>query len=109
LPELADDALEDELAGARRELEDRLPDAPPLFAYPYGLHDERVRSAVAAAGYRLAFTTEPGRNGAGTDSYCLRRIGLKDWDGTMALFWLAFTGELLPWFWERRRRRRTPR
>jgi peptidoglycan/xylan/chitin deacetylase (PgdA/CDA1 family) len=109
LPELDDDALEDELAGARRELEDRLPDAPPFFAYPYGLHDERVRSAVAAAGYRLAFTTEPGRNGAGTDAYCLRRIGLKDWDGTTALSWLAFSGELLPWFWERRRRRRTPR
>lgn len=109
LPELADDALEDELAGARRELRAQLPEAPPLFAYPYGLHDERVRSAVAAAGYRLAFTTEPGRNGAGTDPYCLRRIGLKDWDGTTALLWLAFTGELLPWFWERRRRRPTPR
>ena len=108
LPELDDPALEDELAGARRELEDRLPDTAPLFAYPYGLHDERVRTAVAAAGYRLAFTTEPGRNGAGTDAYCLRRIGLKDWDGTTALLWLAFTGELLPWFWERRRRR-TPR
>jgi peptidoglycan/xylan/chitin deacetylase (PgdA/CDA1 family) len=109
LPELEDDTLEDELAGARRELEDRLPDASPLFAYPYGLHDERVRSAVVATGYRLAFTTEPGRNGAGTDPYCLRRIGLKDWDGTTALLWLAFTGELLPWFWERRRRRRTRR
>jgi hypothetical protein len=109
LPELDDDALEDELAGAHRELREQLPDAPPLFAYPYGLHDERVRSAVAAAGYRLAFTTEPGRNGAGTDAYCLRRIGLKDWDGTSALLWLAFTGELLPWFWERRRRRRTRR
>jgi peptidoglycan/xylan/chitin deacetylase (PgdA/CDA1 family) len=109
LPELDDDTLEDELTGARRELEDRLPNASPLFAYPYGLHDERVRSAVAAAGYRLAFTTEPGRNGAGTDPYCLRRIGLKDWDGTTALLWLAFTGELLPWFWERRRRRRTRR
>lgn len=109
LPELGDDALEDELAGARLELREQVPEAPPLFAYPYGLHDERVCSAVAAAGYRLAFTTEPGRNGAGIDPYCLRRIGLKDWDGTAALVWLAVTGELLPWFWERRRRRRTRR
>jgi peptidoglycan/xylan/chitin deacetylase (PgdA/CDA1 family) len=109
LPQLDDAALEDEIAGSLRELRERLPEAAPLFAYPYGLHDERVRSATAAAGYSLAFTTEPGRNGAGTDAYCLRRIGLKDWDGTAPLLWLALAGELLPWFWERWRRRRTPR
>lgn len=109
LPDLDDGGLRDEIEGSLRELRERLPGAPPLFAYPYGLHDERVRSAVGAAGYDLAFTTEPGRNGAGIDPYCLRRLGLKDWDGTTPLLWLAITGELLPWAWERRRRRRTRR
>jgi hypothetical protein len=77
-----------------------------LLAYPYGDHDERVRSAAAAAGYRAAFTTEPGRNGAGIDPYCLRRLGVLDWDNRSAFLWKALTGELLPWIWERRRRRR---
>jgi hypothetical protein len=105
LPELDTDALRDELAGALDELRERLSDVPPILAYPHGLHDERVRGAAQEAGYHLAFTTEPGRNGAGTDVYCLRRIGLKDWDGPAALLWMAVTGELLPWVWERSRRR----
>jgi peptidoglycan/xylan/chitin deacetylase (PgdA/CDA1 family) len=106
MPQLEPDALEDELAGALADIEAQLEDVPPLLAYPYGEHDERVRSAAAIAGYRAAFTIKPGPNGAGTDSYCLRRLGVLDWDGHFAFLWKALTGELLPRVWERRRRRR---
>lgn len=105
LPELAPEALHDALTGSLRDLDAHLPGFSPLLAYPHGLHDEGVRSAAVTAGYRAAFTTEPGCNAAGTDVFCLRRIGLKDWDGPAALIWKALTGELLPWFWERWRRR----
>ncbi len=107
-PRLTDverDELRPELAGAIADLRERLPEVWPLFAYPHGLHDEQVREAVIEAGYEAAFTTRPGRNGAGTDPYCLRRIGLKDWDGPVTVAWKAATGELLPWIWERARRR----
>jgi peptidoglycan/xylan/chitin deacetylase (PgdA/CDA1 family) len=106
MPQLGQEELEAELAGALRDLAAHLDDVPPLLAYPYGDHDERVRSAAAAAGYRAAFTTEPGRNGAGIDPHCLRRLGVLDWDNGAAFLWKALTGELLPWVWERRRRRR---
>lgn len=99
-------SLSDQLEGSLRELEVQLSHVSPLFAYPHGLHDERVVSAVAAAGYQAAFTTEPGRNGAGTDVYCLRRIEVKNWDGYAALTWKTLTGEPLPWPWERLRLRR---
>lgn len=102
---LAPDDLHEELAGSLRDLDTRLPGSAPLLAYPHGLYDEKVRSAAAAVGYHAAFTTEPGRNGAGTDVYCLRRVGIKDWDGPVALLWKAVTGEYLPWFWERWRQR----
>lgn len=105
LPELDQQALEEELTGSLRDLEAHLSPRSGLLAYPHGSHDERVRAAAIEAGYRAAFTTEPGRNGAGTDVYCLRRIGLKDWDGGLAVVWKALTGEFMPWFWERRRRR----
>jgi hypothetical protein len=104
LTELDDERLRSELEDSLRELREHFPDALQLLAYPHGLHDERARAAAAAAGYRAAFTTKPGRNGAGTDLFCLRRIGLKDWDGPAALLWLALTGELLPRVWERARR-----
>lgn len=105
LPELDPQALEEALTGSLHDLEAHLSTPARLLAYPHGSHDERVRAAAIEAGYRAAFTTEPGRNGAGTDVYCLRRISLKDWDGRIAVLWKALTGELVPWFWERRRRR----
>lgn len=111
LPWLDRDALREELEGSLRDLREHVPRASPVLAYPHGLHDERVRSAAIAAGFSAAFTTEPGRNGVGTDVYCLRRVGIKDWDGYAALLWKTVTGELLPRRWEqlrmsRRRRNR---
>jgi peptidoglycan/xylan/chitin deacetylase (PgdA/CDA1 family) len=105
LPELDERALEAALAGSLGDLESHLGPRRRLLAYPHGRHDERVRRAAIEAGYRAAFTTDHGRNGAGTDVYCLRRVGFKNWDGTLAVTWKALTGELMPWFWERRRQR----
>jgi peptidoglycan/xylan/chitin deacetylase (PgdA/CDA1 family) len=105
LTELPPADLAGELGGAVRDLDEHLPRFARLLAYPHGIHDERVRKAAIEAGYRAAFTTEPGRNGAGTDAYCLRRIELKDWDGAFAVAWVALTGEPLPWVIERARRR----
>jgi peptidoglycan/xylan/chitin deacetylase (PgdA/CDA1 family) len=99
LPLLDDATLRDELTGSLREILRRVPDALPLLAYPHGHHDQRVRSVAAAAGYRAAFTTQPGRNGAGIDIYCLRRVGPKNWDGHAGFLWKAFSGEWLPRRW----------
>ena len=97
--------LDEELAGSLRELQTQVPSAIPVLAYPHGSHDERVRAASIRAGYRAAFTTETGRNGAGTDPYCLRRVSVKDWDGPISLLWKSLTGELVPPAWDRWTRR----
>lgn len=97
--------LDDELAGSLGELQAHVPGAIPVLAYPHGSHDERVRAAAIRAGYRAAFTTETGRNGAGTDPYCLRRVSLKDWDGPLSILWKTLTGELVPPVWDRWTRR----
>ena len=104
LPELDPQALEEELAGSLRELAQRLPAPLPVLAYPHGRHDRTVAAAAAAAGYAAAFTTEPGRTGAGTDPFQLRRVSVKDWDASASLLWKASTGEQLPPAWERWRR-----
>jgi hypothetical protein len=77
-----------------------------MLAYPHGGHDELVRGAAATAGYRAAWTTEVGRNGAGTDPFCLRRVGIKARDSYASFLWKVISGELLPRRWEARRRSR---
>jgi peptidoglycan/xylan/chitin deacetylase (PgdA/CDA1 family) len=106
LPELPPSELDDELRGSRRILEENLGEALPFLAYPHGRYDDAVRTAAASAGYAVAYTTDPGRNGAGTDPLALRRISVKDWDSRLSFIWKALTGEQLPAAWERRRQRR---
>jgi peptidoglycan/xylan/chitin deacetylase (PgdA/CDA1 family) len=112
LPELGDEALAGDLEASLAELGRRLERPSRLLAYPHGGHDARVRTAAAAAGYAAAFSTDPGRNGAGADRHALRRVSVKEWDRTPELLWKLLTGEPLPPWWERlalrraRRRRR---
>lgn len=93
-----------ELIGSLTELREKIPEAAAVLAYPNGDHDEAVCAATRAAGYELAFTTEKGRNGAGTDPMRLRRVSVHGADGALAVLWKVLTGEALPGFWLRLRR-----
>jgi peptidoglycan/xylan/chitin deacetylase (PgdA/CDA1 family) len=104
LPALEADAVQDQLQRSLAELRERLDRPSAMLAYPHGGHDERVRDAASGAGYRAAWTTEVGRNGAGTDPYCLRRVGIKARDSRASFLWKVISGELLPRRWESRRR-----
>ena len=61
LPTLSGGALEDELAGSRTDLEERLGVPCRSLAYPYGAADRRVAQAARAAGYAAAGGLLPGR------------------------------------------------
>jgi hypothetical protein len=89
--------LEGEVAGSLDDLRERLPEAFAVLAYPHGSHDEAVRAAAVSAGFRAAWTTEKGRNGVGTDRWCLRRISVHAGDGPLTVVWKVATGEPPPW------------
>lgn len=55
-----DRQLAAQLGESRAEIARLTGDPCSTFAYPYGLHDDRVRRAVVAAGYRLAWSWRPG-------------------------------------------------
>ena len=61
LTDCPDEALADELVRSREVLEDLTGHAVTSVAYPHGAYDARVRRATAAAGYRTAYTTQPGK------------------------------------------------
>jgi peptidoglycan/xylan/chitin deacetylase (PgdA/CDA1 family) len=60
LTRLSDTELRQEVADSKAALQDKLGTDVSIFAYPYGAHDERVRAAVAEAGYKQAFSTRSG-------------------------------------------------
>jgi peptidoglycan/xylan/chitin deacetylase (PgdA/CDA1 family) len=65
--------LDYEIAGGRAELEDLLGVPIDSFAYPGGLHDDKVVAAVSRAGFRSAVTTSPGWLKRGSDPLRIRR------------------------------------
>jgi peptidoglycan/xylan/chitin deacetylase (PgdA/CDA1 family)/GT2 family glycosyltransferase len=79
LTEVSDSELEREVRDSKRKLEDLLGAEAPCFAYPWGMADMRVRSAVARAGYKVALTTQEGLNGS-EDPLCLRRTSVAEID-----------------------------
>jgi peptidoglycan/xylan/chitin deacetylase (PgdA/CDA1 family) len=106
LTELDDRRLRDELTGSLGDLLAETSVPVPMLAYPHGRHDARVRLAAIDAGYALAYTTAQGRNGAGTDPWCLRRVEPKIWDTGASFLWKVVTGYSPPGRWERILKRR---
>jgi peptidoglycan/xylan/chitin deacetylase (PgdA/CDA1 family) len=74
LPTLADDQLARELVDSRAALQELLGRPVDYFAYPFGHLDERVVVATRRAGYRAAFSTQPGFNRRDVDRFRIRRI-----------------------------------
>jgi peptidoglycan/xylan/chitin deacetylase (PgdA/CDA1 family) len=104
LTTLTEQELTEDLTDSLSRLHDRLERPIPILAYPNGAFDDTVRHVASAAGFEAAYSTEKGRNGAGTDPYCLRRVSVHSRDGRLAVLWKVMTGETLPlpfWIWRR--------
>ena len=70
---LRNEAAREEIVGSKLALEAHLGRPVQAFSYPSGLYGVRERGLVAAAGYRVAVSCEPGPNARGTDRLALRR------------------------------------
>jgi peptidoglycan/xylan/chitin deacetylase (PgdA/CDA1 family) len=99
LTRLSDAELRHELRDSRERIEAELGRPCRLFAYPYGEHDARVRSAVRAAAYEAAFVIRgPSRP---FDRYAVPRLDLYRKHGALrARIKLSAIGR-----WARQRRR----
>jgi peptidoglycan/xylan/chitin deacetylase (PgdA/CDA1 family) len=73
LPALGEADAKEEIAGAKRELENRLGRLVRAFSYPSGLYGVREEKIAADAGYQIALTCEPGVNKRSTNRFALRR------------------------------------
>ncbi len=85
LPTLDDAALARELTDSRAALEDLLGAPVTGLAYPYGLYDERCRTAARDAGYRHASTTQSGWALLDKDPFLVRRLTVYNADTAATL------------------------
>lgn len=91
LPNVSDEELRKQVNDSKRSLEDLLGCAVDSFAYPFGGVDQRVRAAVAEAGYCLAFTTLPGTNWW-NDPLCLNRADINENISDLDFAWKVRSG-----------------
>jgi peptidoglycan/xylan/chitin deacetylase (PgdA/CDA1 family) len=80
---LREAAAWEEIVGSKVSLEARLGRPVLAFSYPSGLYGVRERGLVAAAGFRVAVSCEPGINSSGTDRFALRRRQIDRRDGVL--------------------------
>jgi peptidoglycan/xylan/chitin deacetylase (PgdA/CDA1 family) len=85
LPSLTPAAMEEEIRTGHALLAAHTGQEPIAFAYPYGAWDGPSRSAVAACGYRIAFTTQPPSPSEaevqGQDPLTFPRLCVGNWSG----------------------------
>ena len=74
LPSLDDAQLADQLQASRQVLAELLHHEVDYIAYPFGHLDARVEAATRAAGYRAAFSTQPGFNRRDVNRFRIRRL-----------------------------------
>ncbi len=73
LSKLSVPEIEEEVAGSKSVLEERLQTTVETFCYPYGYYDERVVEEVRKAGYKAAVTVRRGLVHKGDGPLELRR------------------------------------
>ena len=79
LPDLPAARVEEEVAAAHARSRDWNLGRETYFAYPYGAHDESVRSIVSAQSIRAAFTTEARSLEDGAERMAVPRLAVEDW------------------------------
>jgi peptidoglycan/xylan/chitin deacetylase (PgdA/CDA1 family) len=84
---LSESELGRELEHSRTLIEQELRVRPEAFVYPLGAHDERVRQATEAAGYRAAFAAQGGPVTSRTPRFAIPRYGVEH---TTSLFEFAY-------------------
>ena len=77
LPQLSPDRARAEIRGSRDDLRREIGEVAPVFAYPFGAHDDAAARLLREEGFELALTCHEGHNRlAETDPLRLRRTNI---------------------------------
>ncbi len=76
----SDESLLDEIAGAKKTIEENINAPVEYFSYPYGAFNGKVKKIVEKSGFNGACTTNIGPDRFNEDAYALKRIRVKNSD-----------------------------
>nr|WP_232224744.1 polysaccharide deacetylase family protein [Leptospira fainei] len=85
LPAMKRAEIRKQLKDSKSILESKTGKTVQDLAYPFGLYDVRVIEEAKAAGYRMAFTVNPGKNVVNTYAYTIHR-SLIPWGQSQSRF-----------------------
>lgn len=91
LIDLPPDALKAELEKSQQSIKEHLGTESPCVAYPFGVHDARVRN-ITSENYSCGFGMWMGLNGDSTDPMALHRPFISPWDNSDFLNFKAGSG-----------------
>lgn len=93
LPELKDEGiLANEIFASKRILENNQRIPVNCFSYPGGRFNEKIKSLVQKAGYKLAVATSPGAKYSRDDLFLLKRIRVSPRDANLFTFFVKCSG-----------------
>ena len=88
----SDEALKEEIFASKRILEEKLGKEIDTFAYPGGMFNGKIRQLVIDAGYKLAVSTNPGKEYSRDDVFALKRLRISENAKNLFVFWFETTG-----------------
>jgi len=88
----SDEELKYQIFASKSMLEERLGQEVPLFSYPEGFFDHKIKSLVIQAGYRGAAATNPGPDYPDRDVFALKRIRISENAENLFVFMVESSG-----------------
>jgi peptidoglycan/xylan/chitin deacetylase (PgdA/CDA1 family) len=93
LTQVSSEVAQSEIEQSIEVVRHRFPGTVPTFGYPNGSWTRSVAQQVAAAGYELAFTTQPGHVSCDDDPFSLPRMNIhEDMTHTTPMFMARLVG-----------------
>lgn len=92
LLDLPEQKLDIEIFDSKRAIESHIRKEVASFSYPLGHFDDYIRNRVINAGYKIAVSTNPGKDHPKHDLFAMKRLRISRTSDNLFVFWIETSG-----------------
>lgn len=92
LPDLSEQGLDAEIVDSKRAIESHIRKEVYSFSYPVGAFNSYVKDKVKKADYKIAVTTNPGKDYPRQDLFAMKRLRISGTSDNLFVFWIETSG-----------------